>query len=92
MSKSQFNYYSFVWMFLSIQSYNSLNKLQERASRALNNDQKRNFQDLICKYKELTIHQGNLQTLVMEVYKIIDNTVQPFMNSLFLFHENVHNI
>ena len=55
--KSQFNYCPFVWMFCSRQSINSRNKLQERALRITNDDQKENFQDLTSKYKEYVIHQ-----------------------------------
>ena len=33
-----------------------------------------------------------LQTLMIKIYKIINNIAPPIMNSLFLFRENVHNI
>ena len=35
-----------------------MNKLQERALWIINGDQKKNFQDLISKYKEYNIQQN----------------------------------
>ena len=44
-------------MFYSRQSNNSKNKLQERALKIISDEQESNFQDLMYKYKEYTIHQ-----------------------------------
>ena len=33
-----------------------------------------------------------MQTLWIEIYKIINNIARPIMNSLFLFRENEHQI
>ena len=46
-------------------------------------DQKSIFQDLISKYKEYTVHQRNLQTFMIEIYKFINNIAPPIMNSSF---------
>ena len=69
-----------------------INKLQVRALRIISDDQKSNFQDLISKCKEYTIHQRNLQILIIEKYKIINDIASPIRNSFFLSRENVHNI
>ena len=79
-------------MFCSRQSTHSIRKLEERALRIINDVPKKNFQDLISRYKEYTIHQRNLQTLMLEIYKITNNIAQPVMNSLLLFRENKYNI
>ena len=79
-------------MFCSRESNNLIKKLQERALRITNDDQKSNFQDLISKYKECAIHQRNLQTLIIEIYQIINNVALSTMNYFVLFHENIHNI
>ena len=69
-----------------------INKLQERALRLINDDQKSNFEDLICKNKENTIHQRNLHALMIEVTKVINNIAPSIANSLFFIREIVHNI
>ena len=74
-------------MFCSRQSNNLIKKLQERALKTINDDQKSNFQDWISKYKEHTIHQRNLQTLLIEINKTINSIAPPI-----IFRENVHNI
>ena len=79
-------------MFCSRQSNNLINKLQVRALRIISDDQKSNFQDLMSKCKEYTIHQRNLQILIIEKFKIINDIVSPIRNSFFLSRENVHNI
>ena len=79
-------------MFCSRQVNNWINKLQERALKITNDNQKSDFQDLISKYKEYTIHQRNLQMLVIEIYTIFNNIALPIINSHFLFCENVQNI
>ena len=88
MIKSQFNYCPLVWMFCSRKSNNLINKVQERALRLITNDYQSSFNIL----HEFSIHQSNLQTLLIELYKITHQIAPPIMNSLFVFHENMHNI
>ena len=63
-------------------SNNLINKVQERALRLITN----------AKYNEFSIHQRNLQKLMIESYKIIHQITPPIMKSLFVFRENTHNI
>ena len=63
-------------------SNNLINKVQERDIRLITND----------KYNEFSIYQRNLQKLMIELHKIIHQITPPIMNSLFVFHENTHNI
>ena len=92
MIKSQFNYCPLVWMFCSRKSNNLINKVQERALRLITNDYQSSFNILLDKFNEFSVHQRNLQTLMIELYKITHQIVPPIMNSLFVFHENLHNI
>ena len=92
MIKSQFNYCSLVWMFCSRKSYNLINKVQERALRLITNDYQSSFNIFLDKYNEFSIHPRNLDTLMIELYKIIHHTAPPIINSLFVFRENTHNI
>ena len=92
MIKSQFNYCPLVWMFCSRKSNNLINKVQERALRLITNDYQSSFNILLDKCKEFSIHQRHLQTLMIELYKIIHQIAPPIMNPMFVFRENTHNI
>ena len=89
MTKSQFNYCPLVWMFLSRKANNLIYEVQERALRLITNDYQSSFNILLDMCNEFSIHQRNLQTLVIELYKIVHQIAPPIMNSLFVFRENV---
>ena len=92
MVKSQFHYCPLAWMFCSRKSNNLLNKVQERALRLITNDYQSSFNILLNKCNEFSIHQRNLQKLMIKLYKIIHHIASPIMNSLFVFRGNKHNI
>ena len=92
MTKSQFNYCPLVWMFLSRKSNNLIYEVQERALRLITNDYQSSFNILLDMCNEFSVHQRNLQTLVIELYKIIHQIAPPIMDSLFVFRDNTHNI
>ena len=93
MIKSKFHYCHLVWKLCSRQSNNLIKKTTRKSfERIINDDQQSSFQDLISKCKECTNHQRNLETLIAEIYEIINNIARPTINSLFVFCENVHNI
>ena len=91
MVKSQFNYCLLVWMFCSRNANDLINKIQERSLRLITNDKTSTFEQLLQANKEITIHQRNLQVLMVEVFKIIV-FAPPVMEDFFLFRENTHNI
>ena len=92
MIKSQFNYCPLVWMFCSRQSNNLINKVHERGLRLTCRDETKDFQQILREQNEITIHQRNLQVLMTEVYKIVNNIAPSIMNSLFHFRYNTNNI
>ena len=92
MTKSQFSYFLLVWMFCSKKSNNLINKLQEMVLRLVTNDCQSSMNILLDKCNEFSLHQRNLQTLMIELYKMIYQTAPLIMNSLFVFCENTHNI
>ena len=79
-------------MFCSRKSNNLLNKVQERALRIITNDYQSSFNILLNKCNEFSIHQRNLQKLMIKLYKIIHHIASTIMNSLFVFRENKRNI
>ena len=66
---SQFGYCPLVWMFHSRAINNRINKLHERSLRIVYKDRNSTFEDLLEKDNSVTIHQRNLQMLLLEMYK-----------------------
>ena len=91
MIKSQFAYCPLVWMFCFRQSNNLINKVHERALKLIYQDNS-NFEVLLEKQHDFSIHQRNLQVLMTEIYKIINGITPPIMNSLFTLCLNQHNL
>ena len=68
--RSQFAYCPLVWMFHDRNINNRINSLHERALRLVYRDVESSFTELLEKDNTFTIHEKNLQTLAIEVYKI----------------------
>ena len=91
MIKSQFAYCLLVWIFCFRQSNNLINKVHERALKLIYQDDC-NFEVLLEKQHNFSIHQRNLQVLMTEIYKILNGIAPSIMNSLFTFCLNQHNL
>ena len=91
MIKSQFAYCPLVWMFCFRQSNNLINKVHERALKLIYQDNS-NFEVLLEKQHDFSIHQRNLQVLMTEIYKILNGIAPTIMNSLFTFCLNQNNL
>ena len=91
MIKSQFAYCPLVWMFCFRHSNNLINKVHESALKLIYQDNC-NFEDLLEKQHNFSIHQRNLQVLITEIYKIVNGIARPIMNSLFTFCINQRNL
>ena len=79
-------------MFCSRKSNNLIIKLNERSLRIVSGDNRSSFKSLLSKYKEITIHQRNMQVLMTETYKIIKVLSPPIMENFFILRENTHNV
>ena len=51
-----------------------------------------NFEVLLEKQHDFSIHQRNLQVLMTKIYKIVNGIAAPIMNFLFTFRLNQHNL
>ena len=72
--KSQFNYCPLAWMFHDRRANAKGNKTFERALRIACNDCGNTSVNTCCNLnKSLTIHQRNLQLLMMEIFKTKNN-------------------
>ena len=59
-----------------------IDKVHERTSRLIYQDNS-NFEILLEKQLELLIHQRNLQVLMSEIYKMLNDVSPPITKSLF---------
>ena len=80
--RSQFNYCPLVWMFHDRATNSKLNRIQERALRMVCKDSESGLADLKKKYG--TIHQHNLQLLMIEIFKTKNNLNPTFMKKFLL--------
>jgi len=80
---SQFGYCPLVWMFHSRKLNNRINHLHERALRLVYQDNEATFAELLKKDQSFTIHERNIQTLAIELYKTINNISPEIMNIVF---------
>ena len=81
--ESQFRYCSLTWMFHSHKSNNEINLLQERGLRVIYNDQISSFQELLDKDNSFTVHHFNIQSLAIEMFKVINNIAATIIDDLF---------
>ena len=70
-------------MFCSRNANNLTNKIEERSLRLITNDKTSTFEHPLQANSEITIHQRNLQVLVVEVFKIINGFAPPIMEDFF---------
>ena len=89
---SHFNYCPRVWMFQDKKSYNKINKIHERALRLIHKNSTSNFEELLTKSKSVPVHQRNLQLLLTEIYKTINNLNPSFMEEVFVTNAVPYNL
>ena len=86
--ESQFRYGSLTWMFRSRKSNNKINLLHERALRMIYNDQISSFQELLEKDNFFTVHHFNIQSLAVEMFKVINNIAATIIDDLFTTYDS----
>ena len=89
---SHFSYCPLVWMFHSRGLNHRINKIHEKSLRLVYNDNLSSFAELLIKDNSVTIHEKNLQVLVIEVYKAINNLSPPIMKSIFDLKSTSYNL
>ena len=86
----QFNYCPLVWMFQNRATNSKLNRIHERALRLVCKDSESELADLKNKY--VTIHQHNLQLLVIEIFKTKNNLNPTFMKNILTKRDIQYNL
>ena len=85
---SHFGYCPLVWMFHNRKLNRRINKLHERALRIVYNDYESPFRKLLDASNSFTIHERNIQTLAIELYKVVKNLAPQIMHLIFQIELN----
>ena len=89
---SQFSYCPLVGMFHDRKSYKKINKIHKRAQRIIHKDGTSNFEGLLIKSNLVSVYQRNLQLLLIEIYKTINNLNPSFMAEVFATNVVPYNL
>ena len=79
-------------MFCGKVANNDLNRTHKRALRILLNDYTSTFNELLHRVNECTIHQKNLQKLMLEVYNSLTQQNPSFLWDMFHEKDNKYNL
>ena len=90
--KSQFGYCPVVWMLHSSRVNNKINHLHERSLRIVYKDNYSSYVDLLVKDKSFTIHQINIQSLAIELFKVKRNLSNVIMCNIFKKRTPTYNL
>ena len=86
--QSQFSYCPLVWMFHGRVINCKINRIHERALRIVYEDFQSSFGELLKRDNSCTIHQRNIQTLAIEIFKTLNNLNSNFMKDIFVEKKN----
>ena len=89
--ESQFNYCRLIWMLHSRTLNNRVNHIRERALRTVYSDYNSSFNELLDKGGSFTIHQRNVQSLAIEIYKYLHGLSPAIFNEVFKVNETISN-
>ena len=78
-------------MFCSRTSSNMINEIHERALRLILNGHTSDFDTLLQNNNDTGNHHRNIQTLMIEIYKIKNNLNPPIMGFMFERKNNTYN-
>ena len=78
---SNLSYSPLIWMFCSRPASKEINRTNARALKLLYEDYDSSFEQLLEKDGSITVHQRNLQNLMTEIYKTINQ-----INPAYIWH------
>ena len=79
-------------MFASRYLNNALNSIHERALCLIYNDYELSFDRILEDNKQKSLHQKNIESLAIEIYKFQAALTSPIMSDLFVTRENNYNL
>ena len=87
--ESQFNYCLLTWMLHSRTLNSKINRIHERALRTVYSDYNSSFNELLDKDGSFTIHQRNVQSLAIEIYKYLHDLSPAILSEVFKGNETI---
>ena len=90
--ESQFGYCPFIWMFHSRRVNNKINHLNKRSFRIVYKYSYRSYVDLLAKGKSFTVHQTNIQSLAIELFKFKRNLSNVIMCNILKARTQTYNL
>ena len=69
-----------------------INKIHERTLRSILNDHTSDFDALLQTNNDTCNHHRNIQTLMIEIYKMKNNLNPPIMVNMFQRKNNTYNL
>ena len=82
--ESQFAYSPLVWMFHNRKVNSKINRLHERSLRLLYSDDVSTFAELLNKDMSFTIHQRNIQSIAIEMFKVKNSIGPVLLKDIFI--------
>ena len=79
-------------MFTSQYLNNALNSIHERALYLIYNDCELSFDRILQNSKQKSIHQNNIGSLAIEIYKFQADLTPPIVSDLFVTRENNYSL
>ena len=89
---SQFNYCPLVWMLCDLAMNNKMNRTHEKALPIASQNEIADFNTLLLEANSVSKHKRNLQMLMVEVYKTVQNVNASFMKEIFVQKDTTHNL
>ena len=87
--ESQFNNFCpLIWMLHSRTMNNKINCLHERSLRIIYSDQSSTFEEILERDKTFSILHKNIQSLAIEIYKLVNGLSPEIMKRVFHLKEN----
>ena len=90
--ESQFSYCPLIWMFHSRGVNNKINHLHEQSLQIVYKYNMSSSEDLLKKDRSFTIHQRNIQSLTMELFKVKGNLSNNIMYDIFQTRKIIYNL
>ena len=81
---STFKYCPLIWKFCGNAANDNIDRVHKRVLRILLGDHESTFEALLAKNGETNIHTKNLRMLMIEIYKMLNNTNLSFMQEYFI--------
>ena len=89
---SQFDYCLLMWIFCNRTLDNKINRIHEKALRIASQNKIADFNTLLLESNSVSMHKRNLQLLMIEVYKTVQNINPNFMKEIFVQNDIAHNL